>query len=178
MTVVHHDNKGGTVSGAWEGVGDGLFHVQKRGHGRTGLYFAKARWASEYHKTTLELVWADGEGFTVDEKPELDDEHAAEMILTFISENGGTSWGRVEKALKGKGAGADRLRDVRDGRLAAGDLVNRKGDELLDHIEKSDVGKAMPCRLYVADDPDIAHLSRASGSVPAQTAIDDEDIVF
>jgi hypothetical protein len=176
---IHHENKGGSVSGAWEGVGDGLFHIQKRGHGRTGLYFQKTRWASDYHRTTLELVWTEGEGFTVAEEPEVDDERAAEMILAFVRESGGAPWGKVEKGVKGKGAGADRLRAIRDGRLAAGELVNRKGDELLDHIEKSEGGKALPCRLYVAGDPEIAHLSRSSGSAPAQTAIGDyEDIQF
>jgi AAA domain len=159
---IHHDSKSHVVSGAWEGVGDGLFHVQKRERGRTGLHFQKARWASEYHGTKLELVWTEGESFTVVEKVEIPDEHAAELILAFVEENGDTSWGKVEKALSGKGAGVERLRAIRDGRLAAGELVNRKGDALLDHIETSEAGRSLPCRLYVAADPAIAHLRRNS----------------
>jgi AAA domain len=176
---IHHDSKSHAVSGAWEGVGDGLFHVQKREHGRTGLHFQKARWASDYHGTKLELVWTEGESFSVVEKVEIADESAAELIHAFVEENGGTSWGKVEKALSGKGAGVERLRAIRDGRLAAGELVNRKGDELLDHIETTEAGKARPCRLYVAEDPALSHLSRSSDSAPTQTAIGDyEDIPF
>ena len=49
VVLVHHENKGGQVSGAWEGAGDTLCHVQGQGHGRTRLFFQKARWASEQH---------------------------------------------------------------------------------------------------------------------------------
>ena len=175
---VHHDSKSHAVSGAWEGVNDGLFHVQKREHGRTGLHFQKARWASDYHGTKLELVWTEGESFAVVEKVEIADEQAAELMLAFIGENGDTSWTKVEQALSGKGAGGDRLRAIRDGRLAGGELVNRKGDELLNQVEKSESGRALPCRLYVADDPSIAHLRRTSVTAPSQTSLDEDEIPF
>ncbi len=35
FVLVHHENKGGKVSGAWEGAGDTLLHVTAQGHGRT-----------------------------------------------------------------------------------------------------------------------------------------------
>lgn len=63
VILVHHENKGGTVSGAWEGSGDTLLHVGARGHGLTALHVQKARWSSTHHKTTLELAWTAGEGF-------------------------------------------------------------------------------------------------------------------
>src|SRR5262249_2646954 len=47
--LVHHENKGGQVSGAGEGAGDTLLHVQAQGHGRTRLYVQKARWSSNHH---------------------------------------------------------------------------------------------------------------------------------
>jgi hypothetical protein len=55
--VVHHESKGGKVSGAWEGAGDTLLHVQAQGHGRTRLYIRKARRAFGYHATALNLTW-------------------------------------------------------------------------------------------------------------------------
>jgi hypothetical protein len=61
--LVHHENKGGQVSGAWEGAGDTLVHVGAAGNGRTILYIQKARWASASHHRTLKLEWTDGQGF-------------------------------------------------------------------------------------------------------------------
>ncbi len=60
VVLIHHENKGGKVSGAWEGAGDTLFHVRAQGHGQTRLYVQKARWASAHHATTLHLTWTDG----------------------------------------------------------------------------------------------------------------------
>ena len=69
IVLVHHENKGGKVSGAWEGAGDTLIHVTQHGHGKVRVYFQKARWASDLHATGLELAWADGDTFTVEERP-------------------------------------------------------------------------------------------------------------
>jgi hypothetical protein len=174
--VVHHENKGGQVSGAWEGCGDTLLHVQGQGHGRTRLYFQKARWSSAHHATTLHLLWTEGEGFAVEDKPELDDETVAELILTYADEHPGTGWGKLEKAAQGQGAGSSKLRQVRDGLLAGGRLVNVGKDEqgrevLLDRVE----GRA---RLYKADDPAIRHLCPEPDTVGTQTLLSDEDVVF
>jgi hypothetical protein len=68
VILVHHENKGGAVSGAWEGSGDTLLHVEARGPGHTCLHIQKARWSSIHHGTTLDLAWADGEGFTVEDE--------------------------------------------------------------------------------------------------------------
>jgi AAA domain-containing protein len=70
IVLVHHENKGGAVSGAWEGAGDTLFHAQVHARGKTILTVQKARWSSEWHKRTLELGWTDGEGFEVIEEEE------------------------------------------------------------------------------------------------------------
>jgi hypothetical protein len=64
--IAHHENKGGAVSGAWEGAGDTLLHVQAAGNGHTVVYIAKARWASAHHHRTLKLAWTDGEGFELE----------------------------------------------------------------------------------------------------------------
>jgi hypothetical protein len=66
VILVHHESKAGAVSGAWEGSGDTLIHVEARGPGHTHLKIQKARWSSVHHGTTLELGWSEGEGFTVE----------------------------------------------------------------------------------------------------------------
>jgi hypothetical protein len=65
VILVHHENKGGAISGAWEGAGDTLMHVEARGPGHTHVKIEKARWSSEHHGVTIDLAWADGDGFTV-----------------------------------------------------------------------------------------------------------------
>ena len=66
VILIHHENKAGSVSGAWEGSGDTLLHVEAAGNGHTILFVQKARWAPEWHRQTLKLSWAAGEGFELD----------------------------------------------------------------------------------------------------------------
>ena len=167
FALVHHENKGGKVSGAWEGCGDTLLHVQGQGHGRTRLYVQKARWASEQHGTALHLAWTDGEGFAVEDKPELDDETIGEQILAAILENPGTAWGKVEEATPG--VNRQRRREVRDGLLVAGEIVNvAKVDGV--EVLLTECVERKPTRLFLAGDPTIAHLRPESGAVAAQSA--------
>ncbi len=65
VILVHHDNKAGNVSGAWEGAGDTLLHVEARGPGYTALEIQKARWSSEHHGQKLKLAWVPGDAFSV-----------------------------------------------------------------------------------------------------------------
>jgi hypothetical protein len=118
--LVHHENKGGQVSGAWEGAVDTLLHVQGQGHGRTRLVVQKARWASNWHGKSLNLRWADGESFTVDDTQQ-DDNVIADAIIAAARANGGCSWNVIEKAVGGNAA---RARSVRDELLAGGRLIN------------------------------------------------------
>jgi hypothetical protein len=168
VVLIHHENKGGQVSGAWEGAGDTLFHVQAQGHGRTRLYVQKARWSSEQHGTTMQLLWADGDGFTVEDKPEVDDETLAEQIVAVIAADPGLSWGKVEEATPG--VARERRRAARDGLLQAGQIVNiAKSDDgtlvALDHCPER-----KPARLYPAGDPTIIHLRPERGAAAAQAA--------
>lgn len=71
VILVHHENKGGAVSGAWEGAGDTLLHVQAAGHGHTIAYIQKARWASTHHAETWHLAWTDGESYEREDKRDL-----------------------------------------------------------------------------------------------------------
>jgi Bifunctional DNA primase/polymerase, N-terminal/AAA domain len=167
VLLIHHENRAGQVSGAWEGAGDTLLHMQAQGHGRARLHFQKVRWSSEWHKKSLNLLWADGEGFEVEEREELDDDAAAELVLAAIRSNPGASWTRVEE--RTKGIRAERRRQVRDGLLAARRIVNvvkENGVETaLDHCPER-----RPSRLHAVDDPTIAHLRPARDADGTQTA--------
>lgn len=104
--LVHHENKGGQVSGAWEGSGDTLLHVQGQGNGRTRLHVQKARWSSKYHATALNLIWADGESFVLDEARIRDLEQ--ELTEAFTSDN---RWRTARESAGLIGANQDHVRD-------------------------------------------------------------------
>jgi hypothetical protein len=136
VVLIHHENKGGAVSGAWEGSGDTLFHVQGQGYGHTRLFVEKARWASSLHCKGFRLAWTDGEGFTVEDKPLVTDDMLAEEILAAVLANGGASWNKIDEETSGKG---ERKRALRDRLLAGGRLV--------------DAGTGSRMALWHADDP-------------------------
>ena len=122
FVLIHHANRAGQVSGAWEGAVDTMLHCTSMGTGRTRLHVQKARWASQYHAHTLNLAWDGHDGYTVEDKPELSDEDLAEQMLAAVAENPGTGWTRVEQAIPG--VRSTRRRDVRDRLLHTGRLVN------------------------------------------------------
>ena len=66
VLLVHHENKSGTVSGAWEGSGDTLVHIEAAGNGHTIVFFRKARWDDDRQGTTMKLAWAEGQGYVLE----------------------------------------------------------------------------------------------------------------
>ena len=138
FVLVHHENKGGTVSGAWEGATDTLIHMTAQGHGRTRVYWEKARWASELHETTMHLAWAEGETFTLEEREEVTDAVMIDRLLTAVREAAGNSWTNIRSNVKGCNGTA--LMAVRDRLLIEGQLVNAATAE----------GQF---KLWAADDP-------------------------
>ena len=82
VSLIHHENKAGAVSGAWEGSGDTLLHVQAAGNGHTVVFIQKARWDRERHQTTMKLAWADGDGYEL----EADRDLPAEVKM-FLAEH-------------------------------------------------------------------------------------------
>lgn len=111
IVLVHHENRIGRVSGAWERVPDTLLHVTGQGHGRTRLYWQKVRWSSALHGTTTQLVWADGESFTVEAKPEISEDTMTTELLAAVRENPGGSWSKIREHVTGKAAEIARVRD-------------------------------------------------------------------
>jgi hypothetical protein len=135
--LVHHENKGGRVSGAWEGVGDTMLHVQGSGHGKTRVFVQKARWGSNYHARTFHLTWAGDEAFGVDESATIArPERTWADIEKFVLEHPGCNWNDVKAGVTGTDS---YLGDRRDSMLAADVLV--------------DVGKGSRYALWHRDDP-------------------------
>jgi hypothetical protein len=165
--LIHHESKSGQVSGAWEGAGDTLLHLSAQGRGSVRLFVQKARHASESHGKTLQLRWAEGESFEIEETPELDDEAIAEKILAAISGNPGTGWTQVEQATSG--VGVVRRRTVRDDLLASGRIVNVVK---IDGVEQAvaEIPARRPARLHLGDDPTIRHLRPDPDAGGTQTA--------
>ena len=119
--LIHHENKSGNVSGAWEGATDTLVHVQARGNGHTAIVWSKARWAHDLHGRTWKLNWLDGEGYEVDDTPETTDDEIAAKLLELVAVEPGGSWNAYDDLLTGK---AKKKRLVRDRLLEEEQLVN------------------------------------------------------
>lgn len=121
VILIHHESKSGQVSGAWEGAGDTLFHVQGQGHGKVRLFIQKARWSTTHHATALQLLWAAGDSFTVEAREEITEETIADQILTACRAASGASWTKVREQVKGN---ADTLAKIRDRLLHTGLIIN------------------------------------------------------
>ena len=147
--LVHHENRAGQVSGAWERVPDTLVHVATAGNGHTRVYWQKARWSSETHDTKVKLAWADGWSYTLEEE---DEPATAERIWDEIAEqalaNGGLGWNKVDKEVSGK---AELKRETRDRMLRDGIVVN--------------AGSSKNMKLWHRDDP-MRPLGDALGDAP------------
>jgi hypothetical protein len=104
VVLIHHENRAGTVSGAWEGAGDTLLHVREAGHGHTVVYVQKTRWSSEHHGTTIKLQWAPGESFQVEAERDLLTE-----IKALLADG---RWRITEEIRKELGVGKDTISDL------------------------------------------------------------------
>jgi AAA domain len=142
---VHHENRAGQVSGAWERVPDTLVHITPRGNGHTRVFWQKARWSSDTHQTTTNLAWRDGWTYEVEEPDEpVTAERIWDDLAKYVTEHGGTGWNKADTAVPGKGT---LKRETRDRMLADGVLVN--------------AGNAANFKLWHRDDP-----ARPSGDAP------------
>lgn len=143
--LVHHENKAGSISGAWEGATDATVHVQALGHGRTRLFWQKVRWSSSLHQLTTNLVWAEGDTFTVEEREEVTVDTMTEGLLEAVRLLPGSSWSRIRELRRDDGTkvlrgNLSKAESIRDRLITEGRLVN-------------DPPRAGQFRLWVADDP-------------------------
>lgn len=104
VVLIHHENRAGAVSGAWEGAGDTLLHVREAGPGHTVVHVQKARWGSAYHGTSLKLTWAPGESFELEGERELDAE-----TRNLLADG---AWRTVNEIREALNVGAQAVRDV------------------------------------------------------------------
>jgi hypothetical protein len=95
LWIIHHENKSGDVSGAWERAPDTLLHIQAQGNGHTRLHWQKARWSDEHHKTSVDLLWSEGRSFSVVEEKQRDP--WVEMLVAFTHAN---SWRTVKESAR------------------------------------------------------------------------------
>jgi hypothetical protein len=166
VLLVHHENRAGQISGAWERLPDTLMHVTGQGHGRTRLYWKKVRWSSALHETTSHLLWADGESYTVEVKPEITEDTMADDLLEAVRENPGGSWSKIRDRVTGNATDAAK---VRDRLIAAGTLVNsaaRDGYFNLWHVDdpacpRSEPGTALE-RLSLLPPAGASEASRSA----------------
>jgi AAA domain len=102
--IVHHENKAGGVSGAWERLPDTLVHVSLQAHGRTHVHWRKTRWSSELQGTRMNLTWTGAFSFQVEEPPE---KPTPEDILGRVRElyTEADQWRTMEDIRKAIGAG-------------------------------------------------------------------------
>lgn len=121
VVLIHHENRAGQISGAWERVPDTLVHVTAQGHGKTRLLWKKTRWASDLHGTSWHLAWRPGESFELEDKPEVTEDTIADGILAAITANPGGSWSKIRDHVTGKTIDAQRIRDRL---LAGGTIIN------------------------------------------------------
>ena len=135
ILLVHHESKIGRVSGAWERVPDTLIHVQGQGHGRTRVYWQKVRWSSALHGTATQLVWAEGDSFTVEGAREpVSEDTIAASLLEAVRDHPGLSWTKLReqndddgnRLVKGTNTS---LEKVRDRLILAGELINTSSTE-------------------------------------------------
>lgn len=124
LWIVHHENKAGDVSGAWERYPDTLVHIQAQGNGRTRVVWRKVRWSSELHGTSVNLVWAEGNGFQVEDQKVRD--IRSELVEAFRKKN---EWLTAREAAKHIKANVDKVKDELSQLVEDGVLEHRKGPE-------------------------------------------------
>jgi hypothetical protein len=117
IVLLHHENKGRDVSGAWSRFPDSLVRVTSEEHGRTDLHFRKTRHSSRTHGAKLTLRWlVDEEGFEVVNSDFRDraaeqavrDADALAWLVNYVSELPGLARGRVEQAFQDRHGGHGR----------------------------------------------------------------------
>lgn len=142
FVLIAHTNKGGQVSGAWEGATDTLAHASAQGHGKLRLHWQKARWAPTVHGTVQHLLWRDGETYELEDKPEITDDDVSESLIAAVRDNPGGSWRTIEALGKGSG---ERRREARDMLLETGVIVNAPKGAGMSLFEADDIELRLDC---------------------------------
>jgi hypothetical protein len=137
VVLVHHDNKAGTVSGAWEGMTDTLAHVYAYGNGTTRIEWEKVRWGSTLHGTTWKLRWSGDLDFELDDTPARTDDDVEADVLHQIMTNPGINTSGLYAAVVGR---RERVNEVRERLIEEGrvKVVRRGKQEQLHYLADDD----------------------------------------
>lgn len=122
LWIIHHENKSGKVSGAWERVPDTLLHVQAQGNGRTRLHWQKVRWSSELHDVSWNLTWDGAGGFQREERAQVRD-YRGELLTVF--QDG--KWHPLTQAAELIGAHPNKVRPILAALAESGVLTYLEG---------------------------------------------------
>jgi 5S rRNA maturation endonuclease (ribonuclease M5) len=152
--TVHHENKGGDISGAFEAEFDTVVHVKPDGRDRTQLVFRKSRWSSTIHRSRMTLAWVlDSEGFGIVES-DTDPTHAAleraaeeasalEWLAQYVAEHHSADGTGVAR---GKAETAYHEAHDNHGRNTARRVIDRQIQAWNDHLNGETTGET-PCTL-------------------------------
>lgn len=121
--VIHHENKAGDVSGAWERLPDTLVHVSGQGNGHTRVHWRKARWSS-LHDTSMNLTWTGTYSFEVDDPKPTDDDRLTQVRELF---EGDDQWRNVKEVQVALGMGQTTARRALDDLTTSGVLAELVG---------------------------------------------------
>jgi hypothetical protein len=130
LWIVHHENKAGDVSGAWERYPDSLVHVQGQGNGLTKIVWRKVRWSSTLHGTSTSLAWTDDHGYTLIEKADRD---LRVELLEHLANHDYRTLTEIASKEEGIGANKDKLRPI---------LSRLVEDGLLEYAEGRHAGRS------------------------------------
>jgi hypothetical protein len=139
LWLVHHENKGGDVSGAWERWPDTLVHVRLEGREKSVLHWRKVRWSSELHNTRMTLRWlTESAGFAVEDagentaiKKAAEIEQATAWIVDHVTAHPGLARSKIEEAYHdAHNGGRNRAREAIDAQLARLSEWNEGGEHL------------------------------------------------
>jgi hypothetical protein len=119
--LVHHENKSGDVSGAWEGATDTTVHIQARGNGRTHIVWKKVRWDSQRHGTSQTLRWASGDSF------EIEAAGSRDLLAEIPPALDGTGWKTASEIAMIVGANKDAVKEAAEKLTAQGLLEYQQG---------------------------------------------------
>jgi hypothetical protein len=124
LWIIHHENRSGKVSGAWERVPDTLLHVQAQGNGRTRLHWQKVRWSSELHDAAWNLAWNGTGGFLREESAKARD-YGSELLEAF--QDG--KWHPLTQAAEMIGAHPNKVRPILSALVESGVLAYAEGPQ-------------------------------------------------
>ena len=160
VLLLHHENRGGHVSGAWEGAGDTLSTSRPKGTARPGSYFQKP---ASFALAQAERSTCSGPTAKASRSRSATSSTTTRgrPVVAYVRKNPGNGWRKVAEATPGSNTATPKRRPRPA--LSARGLVNVvKVDGVLQAVDQS--SSARRRSSHTADDPTITHLRPGSGA--------------